>query len=389
MIAPTRERYSLRVEELESLRRELDERKKPGDLGPLVGRLLEAVGARLRRTQVVKADGDMVVAVLALIPEGALESWGEGVQLPELRKRSQRAASQAVEAAIPDGPEDGAQLAGWAVQDLRARDRLESALVALEALARTGRGDARVVFERLRRAVEDVDAACRPSALALSALNGQRRGEAAQLDEAHRTRAWCFVDRSGIEDDALVPVLGGTTTGRLPPEKKRGDSVVSRKRARRMTYDELFRFDLGLVSAAEVEVLKRQAAEDPELKLVMAAMENGERAIEDVTKDDPPLRSALVLRPVEPSSATPKLVEERAEFKVLVVRTRARVRVIVQPRRSDRFAAAVYRSDKSDRGLPDRAGELGLGAPLELVGRTARVVVKPVDGSSQAIEVKQ
>ncbi|MEW5740486.1 MAG: hypothetical protein AB1938_16280 [Myxococcota bacterium] len=392
MIAP-RERYSARVEELESLRHELEGGKRPGDPGPLVGRVLEAAGDLLRRSEAVAVDGGHVSTVLTLISEQALKSWSDGVQLPELRTRLQRAASQAVEAAIPDSPEDGAQLTSWAMQDLHARDRLESALVALESLASKGRGDARMLVERLRRAVEDVDAACRPSAPALSALNGLRRGEAALLDAAHRARAWWFSDRSGIEDDALVQVLGGETKGRLPAAEKRADGIVTRKRARRITYDELFRFDLGLATTAEAEVLKRQATEDPELKLVMAAMEEGERAIEEVTKDDPPLRSAPVPLPVEPRGAPPEVVEERAEFKVLVFRTRARVQVVVQPRRPDRFAAAaVYRSDEPERGLPARSGELGhefdLGSPEAVAGRSARVVVKLTDGQTSAIEVK-
>lgn len=393
MIAPTRDRYSARVEELESLKHELEGGKRPGDPGPLVGRVLEAAGDLLRRSAAVQADGALVAGVLGLLPEAGLKSWSDGVQLPELRSRLQRAASQAVEAALPDTPEDGERLTGWAMQDLHARDRLESALVALEALAAKGRGDAKVLSERLRRAVEDVDAACRPSAPALSALNGHRRGEAALLDDGHRARAWWFAERSGIDDDALVRVLGGEEKGRLPAAEKRADGIVSKKRARRITWDELFRFDLGLATTAEAEVLKRQAAEDAELKRVMAAMEEGERAIEELTKDDPPLRSAPVPLPVEPRGDAPEVITERTEFKVLVFRTKARVQVVVQPRRPDRFAAAaVFRSDEPERGLPSSSGELGhefdLGAPQAVAGLTARVVVKLTDGKTHAVEVK-
>lgn len=393
MIAPTRDRYSARVAELESLKHELEGGKRPGDPGPLVGRVLEAAGDLLRRSATVKADTALVTGVLGLIPEAGLASWSDGVQLPELRTRLQRAASQAVEAALPDTPEDGERLAGWAMQDLHARDLLESALVAIEALAAKGRGDAKVLGERLRRAVEDVDAACRPSAPALSALNGHRRGEAALLDESQRTRAWWFAERSGIDDDALVQVLGGEAKGRLPAAERRADGIVTKKRARRISYDELFRFDLGLATTAEAEVLKRQAEDDGELKLVMAAMEEGERAIEELTKDDPPLRSAPVPLPVEPRGEAPEVIEDRSEFKVLVFRTKARVQVVVQPRRPDRFAAAaVFRSDEPERGLPSRSGELGhefeLGAPEQVAGKSARVVVKLSDGQTHAIEVK-
>lgn len=393
MIAATRERYSTRADELESLRHELEGGSRPGDPGPLVGRVLEAAGDLLRRAAALTPDTTKVSAVLGLVSEAGLASWSDGIQLPELRSRLQRAASQAVEAALPDSPEDGERLTTWAMQDLQARDRLESALVAIEALAGRGRGDAKVLAERLRRAVEDVDQACRPSARGLSALNGHRRGEAALLDSAHRARAWWFSERSGIEDDALVQVLGGDAKGVLPPAEKRADGVVTKKRARRISYDELFRFDLGLSTTAEAEVLRRQAQEDAELKLVMAAMEEGERAIEEATKDDPPLRSAPVPLPVEPRTNPPEVIEERTEFKVLVFRTKARVQVVVQPRRPDRFAAAaVFRSDEPERSLPSRSGELGhefeLGAPESVVGLTARVVVKLTDGQTHAIEVR-
>jgi hypothetical protein len=96
--------------------------------------------------------------------------------------------------------------------------------------------------------------------------------------------------------------------------------------------------------------------------------------------------------PVEPRSSAPEIIEERAEYKVLVFRTKARVQVVVQPRRPDRFAAAaVFRSDQPERALPSRSGELGhefdLGTPAETAGRTARVVVKLTDGQSHACEV--
>lgn len=161
-----------------------------------------------------------------------------------------------------------------------------------------------------------------------------------------------------------------------------------------MGFDELFRFDLGLATPAEKEVIRRQADADPELKLALAAMEAAESAITDETKDEvrtAPLAAAAAQ--LERSSGTPEIIEERSEFKVLLFRTKKNVQVVVQPHRLDRFAAAaVYRSDEPDRAYPSKPGDMGihfdLGEPERVAGTTARVVVKLADGNTHAFEVR-
>ena len=355
--------------------------------------LLEAAGDVLRRKTALGAAKANLNKPLAAIPETALRSWGDGVQVQELAMRLKRAASQAVESAIPDSEESGAAMAQWAVQDPQARDRLESALVALEALAVSGRQDAQALAARLRTAVGGVDRACRPAVESLTALNGARRAEAALIDPEFRGQAWWYSERTGIDDNQLVQVLGGAVKGSMPPRLKSVNTEVNRRRGRPVSFDNLLRFNLGLASPAEKEVIRLQADANPELKLSLAAMEAAEAAIAEETEGEGVvLKAAPVSTPVERSSA-PEIIEERAEFKVLLFRSKKNVQVVVQPHRLDRLAAAaVYRSDEPDRPFPSAPGDMGLhfdlGPPERLVGVLARIVVKLVDGQTHGFEVR-
>jgi hypothetical protein len=383
-----REKYAARVEELASLAVELEAGRRP-DPGPVAGRALEAAGDLLRRSVTLKADQAHVLASLGRIPVTALRTWAEGVDVADLRTRLQAAASQAVEAAIPDDDEAVGQLSGWAMQSLFSRDRLESALVALEQLAGRGPQELRAVAVGLRGAVDDLDAACRTLVTSFTALNPARRPEAALLDETARTRAWWFSARCGIEDDLLVAVLGGEKKGTLPRPERAASDVVMQKRARRISSDDLLRYDLGLGSPAERQAIQHAAEEDPELKLALAAMQAGEEAIEALDHD-PHTPPAPIPLPRTPRADGPAVVEEHRDFKVLVFRNPKSVQVVVQPRHADRVAAAaVFRSDDDARAVPGRDGEHGLhfdlGAPERLVKVAARVVVKLSDGQSHEV----
>lgn len=393
MAASTTAKYAARLTELEALHHELESGKRPGDGAVVVGLLLEAAGDVLRRTKALNATQSAATKPLGVIPELALRSWCEGVSVEEIATKLKRAASQAVEAAIPDSPEAGEAMAQFAVQDLQARDRLESALVALEALGKSGRKDAQNLAARLRKAIGPVDKMCRASVASLTALNGTRRAEAALIDPEFRGQAWWYSERTGIDDDSLVQVLGGEVKGSMPSEFKSANSEVSRKRGRPVSFDDLLRFDLGLASPGEREVIRLQADADPELKLSLAAMDAAEAAIvEETASEVKSVAAAPVFSPVERSS-TPEIIEERAEFKVLLFRSKKNVQVVVQPHRLDRLAAAaVYRSDQPDHAFPSSPGDMGLhfdlGAPERLSGVIARIVVKMVDGQTHAFEAR-
>ncbi len=388
-----REKYVTRLQELEALQHELEAGGRPGDGAVVVGLWLEAAGDVLRRSTSLGADAASVVRRLAVTPEAGLRAWADGAAVEALGAKLLRAASQAVEAALPDDAEAGRAMAQWAAQDLQARDRLESALVALEALGASGRGDAKTVAGRLRAAVEQVDARCRSCVTSLTALNQARRAEAALLDGEFRARAWWYAERIGIEDDLLVQVLGGEMRGALPPELEGASALVTQPRRRPTSFDDLLRFDLGLATPGEREAIRLEAARDPELRLALAAMEAAEAAIEAEAGAAPQSPGATpVPLPVERSNG-PEIIEERSEFKVLLFRTKKSVQVVVQPHRLDRFAAAaVYRSDQPEQSWPAQPGDMGvhfdLGDPERLAGTRARVVVKLTDGQTHAIEVR-
>lgn len=394
MNATTREKYAARQTELEALKHELQDGKRPGGGAVVAGLVLEAAGDLLRRKKALGVSDAGIIAALSSIPETSLRAWGDGFEVQELSSKLKRAMSQAVEAAIPDSPEDGEAMARWAVQDLQARDRFESALVALEAMGRSGRHDAKALGERLRAAARAADSSCRAGVASLTALNMVRRAEASLLDGECREQAWWYSERLGIDDDQLVQVLGGEKKGSLPPELKAPNAEVNRKRGRPVSFDDLLRFDLGVATPAEKEVIRRQAEVDPELKLSLAAMDAAEAAIAELTQDEVVApRIVPVSTPVERSSNTPEVVEERSEFKVLLFRSKKSVQVVVQPHRVDRLAAAaVYRSDDPDRAVPSAPGDMGLhfdlGAPERLAGVLARVMVKLVDGQTHSFEVR-
>lgn len=394
MATSSPEKYAARLTELEALHHELESGTRPGDGAVVVGLLLEAAGDVHRRRSALGAQGADLSKPLEAIPELSLRSWGDGVQVFELATRLKRASSQAVESALPDSAEEGEAMAQFAMQDLQARDRLESALVALETLAGSGRRDAQALATRLRVAVAGVDQVCRACVISLTALNGARRAEAALIDQQFRGQAWWYSDRTGIDDDQLVKVLGGAVTGSMPAEFKSANTEVNRKRSRPVRFDDLLRFDLGLCSPGEKKAIQLQAQADPELKLSLAAMDAAEAAIEEETAGEVVALKAAdpVFTPVERSQNF-KIIEDRDEFKVLLFRSKKTVQVVVQPHQLDRLvAAAVYRSDEPERPVPSAPGDMGLhfdlGPPERLVGVVARVVVKLVDGQTHAFEAR-
>ncbi len=388
-----KEKYAARVQELESLGRELAAGRRPGDPAPLVGRVLEAAGDLLRRRAAVPCPAGTVEKVLTLVPEPGLSSWASGVDEKSHATRLAQAAGQAVESAIPDSDDEGRVLAGYAMDALLARDRLESALVALEALAKAGRGDARVLAERLRPLAARIDAMCRKSGPSFTPLNTERRGEAQLLDEPYRVGAWWFVEKSGPEHDGLVATFGGVPRSTLGPAEQAAAREVDAPRDRPVTYDELFRFDLGLASPAEAAAIRREAERDAEMKTILSALDAGERAIEELTSTDvpPTPRAAAPGTPVEPKDAPPEQLAERAEFKLLVFRAKARLQVVVQPRPGQqRIAASLEVPEVFER--PERAqpGPLGLvvdlGDPARFRGKRAIARVTLDSGAVVTLE---
>ncbi len=353
--------------------------------------MLEAAGDLLRRSTSFQVDVVTIDRVLMLVPNGGLTSWGEAVSVEDLAKRVARAAEEAVEAALPDTPEDGSTWQSWAMQGLFARDRLESALAALERLDQNGRKDAGALRARLQRAVDAADQRLKHRARWLSALNPERRAEAALLDHRCRARAWWFSERCAEGDDGLVRALGEGGEGLTGPEAA-AHREVTQRRSRKVGFDELFRYDLGLASPAEQALIEAQAKKDPELRKAIAAMRDAEAAIEE-SGDRPPTPVGAGPAPADGERGSVEVIAERTEFKVLVFRRQSRVRLVVQPKRTDRFAAAAVflppAAPNTARPSRDTAeGLVDLGPEKLLLGQVARVVVRLQGGGEVRVEAR-
>lgn len=384
-------RYRARVDELESIRAELEADKLRSDLGPVVGRVLEAAGDLIRRSTRIQTDLAALDRILMLVPNAGLTSWGEAVSVDDLAKRVARAAEEAVEAALPDTPEDGSTWNSWAMQGLFARDRLESALCSLERLGKLGRQDASTIHSKIRKQVDAADDRLKHRARWLSGLNGDRRSEAQLLDDSCRTKAWWFAAHCSPGDDELVKHLG--EGGPLTGAEAAVHREVTKKRTRQIGFDELFRYDLGLASPAETAMIEAQAKKDPELRKAIAAMRDAEAAIEDNDPNRPQNPVSAGQAPAPGDRGSVQVIEDRQDFKVLVFRRSQRIRLVVQPVRTDRFAAAaVFLPDAPNTARPSRDTaeglEFDLGPEHLLAGQLARVVVRLQGGAEIKVEAR-
>lgn len=388
-------RYRSRIDELSSLKAELEAPKRPGDPAPVVGRVLEAAGDLLRRTKAIPCDLTALQMTLALVPGSGLKSWGEAVSVEDLQARLKRAADEAVEAALPDTPDDGSTWTSWAMQGLFARDRMESCLCAMQHLSQQGRKDAAELHARLSAAVLIVDKALAHRAAWLTTLNVGRRAEASMLDPEARLKAWWFTARCEAPDDGLVAALGGEGDRAFDGAEARAHADVTRERKRPVSYDELFRYDLGIASAAERASIAAQSKANPDFARAMAALVEGDRAIEEIA--GPP--AAVNVIPIDRAQAgriepgKGEVIAERAEFKVLLFRRKERVQLVVQPQRTDRFStAAVYLADAPEVARPSTSTaegiEFDLGPASKLQGQQARVVVRLQGGTEVATLVR-
>lgn len=378
-------RYLARVEELDALRTELQTPTRPGDPGPIVGRVLEAAGDVMRRSQKVPHDAAAVDRVLNSISAAALLSWEQGAALDALSLRLGRAADEAVESALPDASDDGHSFAAWALEGLSARDRLESALVALGRLEALGRKEAGETLARLAPKVAALDKKGRRSARALTTLNPARREEVALLDASVRERAWWYGELDSREHDGLVRALGGEGDAPKGVKERAASDVLEQRHRRKVSQDELFRYDLGIASPAEIAIIERQAKEDPELARALAAMADAERAIADLDGPvTPPQKGA---KPERPPSV--RVMEDRPEATVLLMRRKSRLVLMLQPHREKFAAAAVYLGNRAEKPLKGKSRadglEYDLGAEDKLSGVQVRAVLKLTDGNEREL----
>jgi hypothetical protein len=331
--------------------------------GPLpVGELLEVVGDVLRRSDRLGTEG--VEEALKGLPRAEVEAWLRSQKPQALQPLLLRAAEESMEAALGEEGEESELWRASALEGLAARDRVASAaraLVTWEMLKGPLDGDAAAARERFLGTLGQLDTALRPRARWFIPLNDERRAERDLLDPVERPGAWWFSARAGCDD------LVASWTGRPlkhPEHLKdcagcRADladtTVVDSPPRRHLTDDELWRLDAGEMNREERERVEAHTAGCGECAQAVLALEEGDAAIEEALEleDDagPAPRAARESRADagrRPGSArlpeSREVLEERRDFRVVLVRERQRLRLLVQPLGTRAVTAAVFLS---------------------------------------------
>lgn len=311
------------------------------------GEVLEAAGDVLRRSVLLGTDG--VDAALGRLSRSHIEDWLRAQKPQALQPALLRAAEEAMEVALGDGGDEAELWRTSALEGLAARDRAASAARALatwESLQGPLSGEAAQLRDRFLAALGNLDTALRPRARWFIPLNPQRRQERDLLDPVERTRAWWFTARAECDD------LVATWTGRpadasshlkdcTPCREDLADTaLVDAPPRRHLTDEDLWRYDLGMMGDDERERVDAHTAWCGECAQAVLALEEGDSAIEEaLALDEEGLPSGTAARssraPVSQRPAAARhpehreVLEERRDFRVVLVRERQRVRLLV------------------------------------------------------------
>lgn len=318
---------------------------------------LEAVGDVLRRSERLGLEG--CEAALRRLSRPQVEEWLRAQKPASLQTTLLRAAEEAVEYALGDGGEEGELWRTSALEGLQARDRAASSARALTEWERfhgSLEGEAATLKQSYLRALGTLDSALRPRARWFIPLNPQRRQERDVLDSAERPEAWWFSARAECDD------LVATWTGR--PQKQtphlqtcaecRADmaetAIVDAPPRKHLSSDDLWRVDMGLMTADERARVDAHTAKCSDCAQAVLALDEGDGAIEEALEleEEPSGLSARTSRAAEPRRPGARhpeqrqVLEERRDFRVVLVRERQRVRLLVQPLGGRTVTAAVF-----------------------------------------------
>jgi hypothetical protein len=304
-----------------------------------------------------------------------------------------RAAEEAAEAALGEEGEEAEVWRTSSMDGLTARDRAESAARAIgewESIHGSLDGEAAARLKAFRDGLGRLDAALRPKARWFIPLNSQRRAERDILDTAERTRAWWFTERADCDD--FLAALSSRPEQPGPHLQSCSDcradlansETVEVPPKRHLSADDLWRFDMGLMSATELNWVDGHTEKCIECAQAIWALEEGDEAIEQAL-DEQPAASARTSRTAEPPARRPgaarhpeqhEVLEERREFRVVLVRERQRARLLVQPLAGRAVTAAVFLAPgkpslKPQQGPEGLQFDLGTGG-----GRSAHLMVR-------------
>lgn len=366
-----------------------------------VGGTLEAAGDLLRRGDRVGTQG--VEPALRALTRPQIETWLQSLKPAELRSSLLRAAEEAVEVALEEGSEEAEMWRASAMDGLGARDRAASTARALgewEKLQGPLAGDAAQLRTSFLQALGNIDAALRPRARWFIPLNPHRREERDLLDLNERSQAWWFSARAECDDlvatwtakpQALSSHLQSCAECRADIAET---AVVEQPPRRHLSSDELWRFDVGLLSDDERSRLDAHTAKCADCAQAVLALEEGDTAIEEAMEMDaegaggPAARTSSAPVPRRPGARHPErreVLEERRDFRVLLVRERQRVRLLVQPLAGRAVTAAVF-LNPGKPSLKPTSGPEGLSFDLGADSGGARTAHLTVQAGGETLE---
>ncbi|MCP3098185.1 hypothetical protein LZ198_04750 [Myxococcus sp. K15C18031901] len=367
------------------------------------GVVLEVAGDLLRRSRQVGTEG--VEDALRGLGRREVETWLQAQKPQALQPVLLRAAEEAVEVVL-DGGEEAEMWRLSAMEGLAARDRAASAVVALvawEALHGPLDGEAARNLERFVEGLGKLDSALRPRARWFIPLNPQRRQERDLLEPAEQDKAWWFSARAGCDD--LVATWTGGAQSSTPHLQGCADcradiadaAPVDSPPRRHLTEDDLWRFDMGLMSEDERSRVDAHTARCGECAQAVLALGEGDDAIEDALEMEegdaglsPAARTSRAPVSQRPLAARHpehrEVLEERREFRVVLVRERQRVRLLVQPLAGRTVTAAVFLSPGRPSLKPSNGPE-GLSFDLTTASSTgARSAHLSVQAGNETME---
>ncbi|QRK08788.1 hypothetical protein JQX13_00975 [Archangium violaceum] len=355
------------------------------------GGSLELIGDILRRGERLGREG--VEQALRSLSRADIDTWLRAQKPETLQPALLRAAEEAAEVALGEGGEEAEVWRTSSLEGLTARDRAESAARAIgewESLHGPLDGETARTLRSFREGLGRLDEALRSKARWFIPLNPQRRAERDLLDAAERARAWWFTARADCDDFIAAlsqrparpsPHLQGCADCRA--DLASTESVESPPK-RHLSADDLWRFDMGLMSAVELKWVDGHTEKCLDCAQAIWALEEGDEAIEQA-RDEQPAPAARSSRTLENPARRPgaarhpeqrEVLEERREFRVVLVRERQRARLLVQPLSGRAVTAAVFLAPgkpslKPQQGPEGLQFDLGTGG-----GRSAHLMVR-------------
>jgi hypothetical protein len=365
------------------------------------GEVLEAAGDCLRRASRVGTEG--VDAALRSLGRPQVEAWLKAQKPQALQPVLLRAAEEAVEVAL-DGGEEAEMWRASALEGLATRDRAASAaraLAAWEGLHGALEGEAAQLRDRFLSALGTLDSSLRPRARWFIPLNPQRRQERDLLEPAEQDMAWWFSARADCDD--LVATWTGAPQKPTSHLQDCGDcrsdiadaAPVDAPPRRHLSADDLWRFDMGLMTEDERSKVDAHTARCGECAQAVLALGEGDEAIEEALDMEEgtvgrAARSSRAPVAQRPSAARHpeqrEVLDERRDFRVVLVRERQRVRLLVQPLSGRTVTAAVFLSPGRPSLKPTQGPE-GLTFDLTTASSTgARSAHLSVQAGSETLE---